>query len=531
MDQPDLYASGPYLASLRYLPEMLDKKERQRLVRQLMATLDDYYVHLPQKSAAFAINPVQALRILHDNDDVMNDNSLSLHAILRILNGLRDRHTALLLPPPWNQLTAYLPILVERYYVNRVPRYVISKKLFGFVDDRIQPGSHITHWNGMPIQAYLENVLGPLSQGSNPAASLSLALASLTIRPLGYSLLPDEDWVTLSCLTEDGAPYSVSLAWKYFLDQPAAAAPDAPTSGAAARLDVGFDERMDKVNTTVNRLFVPPNKRTRGPRAVQMQELDGILKYGTIDTLSGPVGYVRLYSFQVGDVDTFLAQMVTVLSGLPQDRLIVDIRNNPGGVIPAGQCLVQMLSKKPIQVAPVTFRSTGAVRPFGELQGLEQWAPSLNKMAVSAENYAQLFPLTDLAQVPPYRYPGRSTLIIDALCYSTSDFFAADFKDNRVGEIIGTDRCTGAGGANVWNYDILRGYARLARSVPLEPLPQGMGLNVSMRRSVRTGAQGGLPIENFGVDADVVYYLTLDDLLFSNVDLLNFAAARLSQPA
>lgn len=153
MDQPDLYASGPYLASLRYLPEMLDKKERQRLVRQLMATLEDYYVHLPQKSAAFAINPVQALRILHDNDDVMNDNSLSLHAILRILNGLRDRHTALLLPAPWNQLTAYLPILVERYYVNRVPRYVISKKLFGFVDDRIQPGSHITHWNGMPIQA------------------------------------------------------------------------------------------------------------------------------------------------------------------------------------------------------------------------------------------------------------------------------------------------------------------------------------------------------------------------------------------
>ena len=62
----------------------------------------------------------------------------------------------------------------------------------------------------------------------------------------------------------------------------------------------------------------------------------------------------------------------------------------------------------------------------------------------------------------------------------------------------------------------------------LEPLPQGMGLNISMRRSVRTGQHSGLPVENFGVAADFVHRLTYEDLIHDNVDLLNYTASLLS---
>lgn len=531
MDQPDLYAAGPYIASLRAMPDGLNKNERKRLVRQLITVLRDYYVHLPQKCAAFAIAPVHALQILHDNDETMSDESLSLHTILRILNGLRDRHTALMLPPPWSQVVAYLPILIEQYYADEVPRYVISKKLFGFVDDAVQVGSHVTHWNGIPIQNYLSNVLGPLSQGSNPGASVQLALGNLTIRPLGYVLLPDEDWVTLSCLGVDGKPSTVSLAWKYFVNQAAGSGRSGPGSGMANHLSLGLDQRRQEVNEYVNQLYVTPEKRTRGPHAAPMRTLENILKYGPVRTAFGEVGYLRIYSFGVDDLDTFIVQMTDILKELPQDRLIVDIRNNPGGLIPAGESLVQMLSRDPIQVAPVAFRNTGAVKPFGSLPDFAQWRPSLQAMDVSAEQFSQLFGLTDVSRLPPYRYPGRSVLIVDSLCYSTCDFLAADYKDNHVGEIIGTDRRTGAGGANVWSYDVLAGYAQQTGSAGLEPLPAGMTLNVAMRRAVRTGRYNGFPIENFGVEVDRLYRLTLNDLLNANADLLNYAAGVLTPRA
>ena len=53
----------------------------------------------------------------------------------------------------------------------------------------------------------------------------------------------------------------------------------------------------------------------------------------------------------------------------------------------------------------------------------------------------------DVARLPPgctlcnlfgQRYYGPVALIIDALCYSTTDIFAAGFQDHEIGPVIGT---------------------------------------------------------------------------------------------
>jgi hypothetical protein len=115
-------------------------------------------------------------------------------------------------------------------------------------------------------------------------------------------------------------------------------------------------------------------------------------------------------------------------------------------------------------------------------------------------------------------------LIIDALCYSTTDIFAAGFQDHKVGKILGVHQHTGAGGANVWDYGLL-GQVLPAR---FTALPQGATFRVALRRSTRVGQNAGVPVEDLGVQPDELHLLTRRDLLEGSVDLIQKAADMLT---
>lgn len=208
-------------------------------------------------------------------------------------------------------------------------------------------------------------------------------------------------------------------------------------------------------------------------------------------------------------------------------KLIIDIRENPGGIIPSGERLVQLLTKNPITASPVSFRNTPSTKGFGKIKDFAEWENSLNLMEVTGEVFTQYFPLSNFNNMPNYRYPGKVALIIDSLVYSTADFMTADFKDNKIGPVIGVDPRTGGGGANVWTYENLVYYAQYVGNMDIGMLPEGIGLNVAMRRSIRAGANQGLPVEDLGTKADIIHHLTANDLLNGNLDLLNFTAAQL----
>jgi hypothetical protein len=138
------------------------------------------------------------------------------------------------------------------------------------------------------------------------------------------------------------------------------------------------------------------------------------------------------------------------------------------------------------------------------------------------------FPISDLqaCNAIGQKYFGPVILITDALCYSTTDIFAAGFQDHEIGPVLGVDRNTGAGGANVWEHqslvtDVLPGSVYQA-------LPSGANMRVAMRRSLRVGRRAGTPLEEFGVVPDETHLMTRNDVLHGNIDLIDKAGAILS---
>ena len=82
--------------------------------------------------------------------------------------------------------------------------------------------------------------------------------------------------------------------------------------------------------------------------------------------------------------------------------------------------------------------------------------------------------------------------------------------------MIGTNGTTGAGGANVWEYDLLQ------KLLPgdFQPLPKGASMRVAVRRTSRVGKRQGDPLEDLGVVSDQIHRMTRLDLLEQNADLI-----------
>ena len=159
---------------------------------------------------------------------------------------------------------------------------------------------------------------------------------------------------------------------------------------------------------------------------------------------------------------------------------------------------------------------------------LTEWAEPLATSLATGSGFSQGFPVTspescnDIGQV----YQGPVVLITDAFCYSTTDIFAAGFQDHGIGIILGCHDNTGAGGANVWSYDLLE--ALSVAPNPFKELPRGASMRVAARRSTRVGSRAGVPLEDLGVTPDERYSMTRDDLLNGNVDLIAHAAKLLA---
>ena len=238
------------------------------------------------------------------------------------------------------------------------------------------------------------------------------------------------------------------------------------------------------------------------------------------------IGYIRIVSFEAEDPQWFASEVRAILQQLPQDRLIIDLRANPGGNILCGEALLQMLCREPIEPAPVSFRCTNATRRLANsIDYFKQWMPSLNLVYETGEVFSQGYPLSepDFLRTIQSVYSGRVAIVVDGLSYSTTDVFAAGFADHKRGAIIGVDPMMGAGGANVWSHQVIAQFAVAAGLPGLTPLPKGAS-NVAVRRSLRVRSSRDLPVENLGARPGHLYKLTMRDILSKNEDLIEYAA-------
>lgn len=518
----------------------LSRKDRLRIVEQALLLLNMNYVHLPLKRAMHAVDPIQRLKLLRLRLLGIKDgelpNEMQFHqSMLDIFASTRDLHTMYLLPAPFKDHVAYLPFLIEQYFGRakngrRVEKFMVSRVVNQFYESNsnagpevsaLEPGIEVLYWNGVPIKRAIE-LNGEAQAGSNIDARFARGLDNLTIRPLEFSLPPDESWVNITYRSRTGKIFTLNQEW--LVHDTAVAGMRQLASQSTRKKRAAIDIKKTKINQLRKTLFAPRNVPVRKP-------LQQILYAETRNVDGKEFGYIRLFSFDVDDPDQFVKDFAGVITsdGFPQEGLIIDVRGNGGGKIRAAERLLQLFTMRRIKPELFEFLNTPLnfeiCRLAPKRWHLERWADSIAESVATGATYSSGFPLNseescnDIGQV----YYGPVILITDALSYSATDMFAAGFQDNEIGEILGTSDNTGAGGANVWWYQDLVNAVKDDPHSPFRPLPRGADMLLAVRRSIRVGQHAGRPLEELGIAPDRRHYMTSRDVLGSNDDLIKRA--------
>jgi hypothetical protein len=531
-----LMAASGERASLRLagIPTALDGGQRVQLIDTLELVLGGAYCHLHQKRAGYAIDPVQALRLLRRRCVEMSDGEFHI-ALTSLVAGLRDAHTRYVGPGSLRDRVATLGFLVEQYGPYSAPKFVLSRIAAnaGIDESTFKPGVELEWWNGIPFHRAVD-LYADRETGGRPDARRARALESLTFRALDYGPPPDEHRVDIGYRTRRGAAREIRVPWRVVW-------PGAPATAvgprSAASLRVAANPAAEAVRRAKKLMFAPAFwEAEQAGAVVESSEwlptpMHDTLAARTLRTSRGDVGYLRIWSFDVADDDAFLDEVVRLLGQLPERGLIVDLRANPGGLIWAAERLLQLFTDNPVTPTRFSLLASPLTRAMAESpfnrQELHQWAPSLEAAIATGELYSQPLPLTDPEWCNDLgrRYPGPVVAVVDPNTYSSGDLFAAGFVDNQIGPLVCVGEGTGAGGANVWRHGQLRD-ALAGTPFEFATPPGEVGFTLSIRRAIRSGPADGVPIEDLGVGG-IPYDMTERDLLDGNRDLLEFCAALL----
>jgi len=537
----------------------LDVASRTRIVEQAILLLERYYVHLPMKRIMHAVDPVQRLRNL--NHDMESGRSagmsdLDFHReMIDILDSLRDLHTCYRLPRPFRGKVAWLPFLIEECDDGGVTRFVVSKVVADRPDASVNgsfaPDVEVLYWNGIPMARYVA-MLARRTPGGNDPARRARAVNSITLRSLTRGQIPDEDWVTLTYRAEDGTLHDHHQPWLLFEPRHGERTLSPENFGLLQASGLGLDDQTDDLQQAKKSLFaaaqVEEEARVQSGGGLRREDGDDIPS--TLPTIfrarhvrhgRRKYGYLRIFSFNVNDAGLFVDEFERLLREFSPNGLIIDIRGNGGGLIHAAEQSLELLSPVAIAPEPAQFINTPATlrlcRDHSEsarLRGLalRPWLGSMERSAASGATHSLGFPITrpEDCNRRGQKYQGPKVLIVDGLCYSAADMFAAGFKDHAIGTIVGIHATTGAGGANVWSHRLLQ---FLAADEPdhggFRLLPQGADLRAAVRRTVRVGPTAGELVEDFGIEPDVRCAITREDLLNGNRSLIRTAISELKK--
>ena len=143
----------------------LTAAEREQIIDQALAMIDNVYVHLPLKRAMYAVDPGQELRLLRQRHAALSERAFH-DAMISIYTHLRDLHTNYVLPDPYNARVAFVPFRIEQCNENGDRHYIVTQVAQAVADPSFQPGVRVTHWNNVPIDRAVE-VNAEREAGSN----------------------------------------------------------------------------------------------------------------------------------------------------------------------------------------------------------------------------------------------------------------------------------------------------------------------------------------------------------------------------
>jgi len=233
----DALAAPSERSSLRLagIPAALDGGQRVQVIDTLELALGGAYCHLHQKRAGYAVDPVQALRLLRRRCVEMSEGEFHI-ALTGLVAGLRDAHTRYVGPVALRDGVATLGFLVEQYGPYSAPRFVLSRIAAnaGIDESSFKPGVELLWWNGVPFDRAVD-LYADRETGGRPDARRARALESLTFRALDYGPPPDEHRVDIGYRTRRGATREVRVPWRVVWPGVAATAVG-PRSAASLRV-------------------------------------------------------------------------------------------------------------------------------------------------------------------------------------------------------------------------------------------------------------------------------------------------------
>jgi hypothetical protein len=519
---------------------VLNWGERLDIIDAWAQVLDGVYAHLPLKRALYGFDPIRAIEYLRQQVPSLTD--LQFHRELTsLINRLRDAHTQYSGPQSIAGAVATLPFLVEAWGPPGDCHYVVSKisnrRLIH--DPHFAAGVTLTFWNGVPFGRAVD-LHADQETGGRPDARQARALDSLTFRSLEYGPPPDEHWVDITYIDLKKKKRETRMPWRVVCPN---SAPGAGNQGGAARKRRGIDPAAEAVRRAKKLMFNPglwAQERTGAPSRADGKSLTDkykdFLTARKVDTSSGRFGYLRIWSFDVNDDQEFIEAAIKLLAGLPNRGLIIDLRDNPGGLIWAAERMLQLFTPNPIAPTKFGMRATSLTNAMAAArfnQGeLGPWSDSIAGAPATGEPYSTHLPITSVEQCNNLgqHYGGPVVVIVNANTYSSGDLFAAGIVDNHIAPVVCIGQATGAGGANVWTSDDLSA-AMKAAGFPLPALANGANFTMALRRAIRSGDAEGTLIEDTGI-AGQPYSMTLRDIFQGNKDLIDFCGKILSaQPS
>lgn len=531
---------------LKKLKGQLTKENMLLIIRQAIFLLENAYVHMSLKQRMHAANPIPRLRVLEyqiENDiDPRYHDEFEFHKeMITIFNSLRDLHTHYSLPFPYRDKYAFLPFFIEECFEDNEPVYILSRLLSNKKNEGLKEGCQILYWNGIPIRRAIQ-INAEQNAGSNISAQFARGIDSLTFRPLSRVLPPEEEWVELVYLDENGNRHTAEFSWQIGNVSSNAESWFSPKNALGSEIGFGFDHLTLFIQGVKKLFFANDIVKSNEQREDYYQSnLPGLFR---ARKLKNGIGYLRIFSFYYEDEKIFINEIIEILKWMGDETkgIIIDVRGNGGGNILASEGTLQLFSPRRINLHRSQFIDTQLTRLICKNHSpskawnlnLSPWNDSFNKLKQTGEQYSLAFPISDAKKMEGIKrvFFGKVVLIVDALCYSATDIFISGFKDHELGTIIGISDNIGAGGANVWTYQILQYLTmdeKTRKSASFPPLPCGASFRVAIRRLLKEEKDRGLLLEDIGVAIDKRYRMTKKDILSENADLIDYACEILKE--
>jgi hypothetical protein len=438
-----------------------------------------------------------------------------------------------------------LPFDVEQvensYYISRIdPDYAAS------AENGFSAGDEILEFDGVPVHEAVQQFLREGNRGGNAASDMALAQTYLTWRRARQGHEVPQGAVTI-CVRKAGSDHisTHQLEWSYYAEQVRQGPLEKRMATHVEGKKLGEHRFFKKLcmlpgyESVIQPDLQHPigEKQSILPILGKMQwqaDPDAPFQAYIFKHKNLKLGFIRIGSYFEDDCEWAVQEFAKIIWEMQSrtDGLIIDQMNNPGGDLIYLYALASLLSDTPLDVPKHRISLTQEDLYFAlmECPELEQ-VPSDKVAKQLLGNSLQGIPVTrqvaegihahlqfiidewnagrqltepayllgigPIAPHPKIRYTKPILVLINRLDFSGGDFFPAILQDNKRAVLMGTPTAGAGGYVNTVSFPNLHAVSHFTYTA-------SMAERIDSR-----------PIENIGVDPDIFYEVTAEDLRYS----------------